>query len=296
MKETMTCCLVAVAAITAAPFSRASADTFCIGGAIFTCLDDPFDCALPGVYVTVEQIDGPFAREEMTGDYGIWVMCDVPEGTYTVMPTLDGYCFIQVLAGPTLGDRPPIIIFVDEAHEVPNENIKFLAEESSELCAVSSYHEHDGFHCLLDLTTNNIEPRGCGIQTLNVTFPEDLSGASVDASVQCWDEDYTGSMTVGPPVGSLVTLHFDPQLPDQTCCRITFSGDASGSVEVRSLIGDINRNNLVEIGDRESVKNQICRPITCQNLTKDQNCNGIIEVGDMDSITNKIGHTAPDCP
>ena len=170
-----------------------------------------------------------------------------------------------------------------------------LLTTAPRIVSVSSYHLHGTFECPLDLTTNNIEPRGVGIQTLDVTFSGGLT--SVGASVQCWDTAYTGSITIDPPAGgSLVTLHFDPQLPDETCCRITFSGDASGSVEVRSLAGDLNTSNLVEIGDRDAVKNAIGQAIDLSNFTKDQNANGIIEVGDMDSILNKIGHTAPPCP
>jgi len=170
--------------------------------------------------------------------------------------------------------------------------------------AVRSCHQHGAYYGCQDLTTVNIEPRASlasMFQTLEVDFSEDLTGDTVGAALECWDADgpvtYTGTMTVDSPDGIMVKVHFDaPPLPDETCCRVTFSGDASGSVEVRSLAGDLNTSNLVEIGDRDAVKNAIGQAIDASNFTKDQNANGIIEVGDMDSILNKIGHVAPDCP
>ena len=167
--------------------------------------------------------------------------------------------------------------------------------------AVRNCHWHGAYYGCQDLTTVNIEPRAAGIETLEVDFSADLTGGTVGAALECWDAigpvTYTGTMTVDSPAGAMVTVHFDdPPLPDETCCRVTFSGDASGSVEVRSLAGDLNTSNLVEIGDRDAVKNAIGQAIDLSNFTKDQNANGVIEVGDMDSILNKIGHIAPDCP
>ena len=159
-----------------------------------------------------------------------------------------------------------------------------------------SYHLQGAYDGYLDLTVDNIEPRACGIQTLEVDFSEDLTGATVGASVECWDDPYAGSVTVDSPVGNMVVVHFDPQLPDQTCCRITFDTDASGTVDVRTLIGDLDRNNQVTSGDMDSVANQIGQALTGSNFTKDQDCNGSITSGDMDSIANKIGRTAADCP
>ena len=188
-------------------------------------------------------------------------------------------------------DTPPAGTRRDLAFHIIGEEIPMAQPVEAR-----SYHLQGAYAGYLDMIPDNIEARACGIQTLEVDFSEDLTGGTVGASVECWDVAYAGAMTVDPPAGNMVVLHFDPQLPDQTCCRITFDTDASGSVDVRTLIGDLDRNNQVTSGDMDSVANQIGQALTGSNFTKDQDCNGSITSGDMDSIANKIGRTAADCP
>ena len=96
--------------VTAAP---ALAQTFGIGGAVYTDLENRLGSGLVGVEVTVEGAGGSFTAVTADGfARGIWGVPDVPEGTYTVRAGLPGWTFSRIEPGMTAsrpaGPRPRV--------------------------------------------------------------------------------------------------------------------------------------------------------------------------------------------
>ena len=131
MKSRVNLCLLALAGMGSTAVPQAIAQTYTVGGAVYTDLDNPITSGLEGVTVTV-QGDGGVFEGTTAGQSGVWSVSEVPEGTYAVMPTLENWCFRHVQGG-VLGIAPPIYIVVDWDHRAENLSIQFLASESPEI-------------------------------------------------------------------------------------------------------------------------------------------------------------------
>ena len=217
--------------------------------------------------------------------YGTLTM-PMDEGTYTI--TL-GEGFANDIIDDPEDDVYPTGAIESFTYEQCSITVAVVAVP---LVGAESCMMHGAYEGCVDLFTTNIEPRAAGLT--EIKFTAESAVTTVDASVECWGGTAPGVDSVGV-AGTVVTVTFDATLPDEACCRVTLTGDVDEPFDVRRLAGDLNQSNLVEIGDRDAVKNAIGQVIDASNFTKDQNANGIIEVGDMDSITNKIGHVAADC-
>lgn len=135
MKWPMASYLVACAVFGTMQVSGASAQTFMVGGAIYTDLSNPLTSGLTGVTVTVAGTGGIFTTATIGGGQGLWWIANVPEGSYTVDATLTGYCFEHVVSRVP-GAAPPIAITVDVAHQAENQSIQFLAgQECADICS-----------------------------------------------------------------------------------------------------------------------------------------------------------------
>lgn len=111
--------------------SGATAQTFTVGGAIYSDLGNPLTSGLAGVTVTLAGTGGTFTTTTIGGGQGLWWIANVLEGSYTVDATLIGYCFEHVVSGVP-GNAPPISITVDVAHQAENQSIQFLAGQVCE--------------------------------------------------------------------------------------------------------------------------------------------------------------------
>ena len=110
-----------------------AADTFIIGGAVYSDLENPLATGVPGVTVTVtgagaecSAVTQPFT--------GLWVIQDVPGGPYHVEPAYadTDWIFRRVLQRNVL-DHPYADIEVNQANQARNQSIQFLAIHPGDL-------------------------------------------------------------------------------------------------------------------------------------------------------------------
>ena len=155
-----------------------------------------------------------------------------------------------------------------------------------------------------------IEPRRPGVQELICRM-----FASVDPStavpnnvqVNCVANAYGGDIGVSlrgsacPDNELLIT--FDPALPNQDCCEVTLGGMLSadgqpfqGSMPVRTLEGDLNRDGSTNTTDASQVKLRFGQTATEANCEWDFNVSGAINTTDYSQIKLRFGNAAPQCP
>ena len=111
---------------------RAGAQPFAVGGSIYTDVANPLTTGLAGVAVEVDGVGGTFNAVTGSGT-GVWFVTDVPVGSYTVTPTLEGWCFNHVELG-IVGEPSPITITVDVDHQSENLSLQFLATQDCAEC------------------------------------------------------------------------------------------------------------------------------------------------------------------
>jgi hypothetical protein len=81
------------------------------------------------VEVLVDGDAGTFTTTTSTSQ-GLWVIEDVPAGTYTVTPTMESKCFEHVFGGIP-DDQTSVVITVDQDHQPESQSIQFLAADLS---------------------------------------------------------------------------------------------------------------------------------------------------------------------
>ena len=169
-----------------------------------------------------------------------------------------------------------------------------LESVPGQIVAASSCRTHDtaGELCL-DLGPVNIEPRMDGVQKLEFEVSEPAS--TVNVAVNCHPDVYTDTPVVTAE-GTMVTLEFDPALPDQNCCEITFSGDVEDSYQVRTLAGDLNRGGTVTTADVLQTKIHFGQVADQANCMFDYDVSGSITTADYLQPKVNFGHSAPTCP
>ena len=156
-----------------------------------------------------------------------------------------------------------------------------------------SVGNHSGEELSLDLIGNNIEPRQDGVTMLRFGVSGPVS--RVGAAVSCSDHGY-GGMVVTSTVGSVVTVAFTPALPDADCCQITLGGDAVGTVSVRTLRGDVDRDGVVTGDDLEALRGHFGADPAVEGPQFDFNQDGQINSTDFSRVKLFLGNQAPVCP
>ncbi|MFQ5490631.1 MAG: dockerin type I domain-containing protein, partial [Phycisphaerae bacterium] len=152
--------------------------------------------------------------------------------------------------------------------------------------------DHNGAELGLNLS-NNIEPRAGGVR--KILLATGATVANVNATVTCANTVYAGAATVSA-TSNEVTLTFAPPLPDEDCCAIQLAGDLVGTLTVRTLHGDIDRNGRVTTGDASIVRFFFGQTAATAGPQYDVNQDGIITPDDFGSIMPLFNHVAPTCP
>jgi hypothetical protein len=169
---------------------------------------------------------------------------------------------------------------------------EFQPGEAVTIVSAASVIDHGGTELALDLTANNIESRQAG--AAKIEFTMSAAVASVSATVDC-DGAYGGSVTA-TPAGTTVTVEFSGPLPDQDCCEVSLTGDATDSFHVRTLSGDIDRNGTVTTGDASIIKPHFGETAAIAGAVFDFDCSGTVSTSDFSVVKPLFGNTAPDCP
>jgi hypothetical protein len=95
--------------------------------------------------------------------------------------------------------------------------------------------------------------------------------------------------------GMMLTIEFNPPLPDQDCCTIKLNGAIEDSFTIRTLAGDVNHDGVVSTGDASIIKPWYNHEVNENTFIYDINTNGSITSDDYDSCVSKFGHSAPSC-
>ncbi len=123
-----------------------------------------------------------------------------------------------------------------------------------------------------------------------------VSAETVSVSVSCQNNIYTGSITTTVSTdGMMVTIEFDPALPDRDCSTITFSGAIVDTFNVRTLVGDTNHDGIVSSADASLIRPWFGREINENNFIYDINVNGSIGNDDFNDVMKYFGKSAPSC-
>jgi hypothetical protein len=136
------------------------------------------------------------------------------------------------------------------------------------------------------VTNPTTEPRQGPAHTIVFTF--DRAVAAGDATVT------EGAATAGAPTfnGSEMIIPLTG-VTNQQYVTVAVSNVAaadggtggSGSIRVGFLLGDVNQNRVVTLGDLGLVNAQLAQPVTAANYLKDVNASGTLTLGDK-GITN----------
>jgi hypothetical protein len=164
----------------------------------------------------------------------------------------------------------------------------------------------------LNLDERKVEPRYPGVQRLEFEMSDSMDPSTVtvdNISVtgavngSYPDEHITLSLknSVNGPA-TIVVVDFDPALPDEDCWRINLRGmkawgraPADPVVFVKTLAGDINRDERVTCGDIAPIKIYFQTFIVNDTFLYDFNCDGLITSSDSSMIKPFFMHQSPDC-
>ena len=102
-----------------------------------------------------------------------------------------------------------------------------------------------------------------------------------------------GTAAAGTPTfsGNQVTVPLtgvtDAQYVTLTVSNVALAGGGTGAGTVRIgfLVGDVNQNRVVTVGDLAQVNAQLAQPVTAANYLADVNANGTLTVADK-GLTN----------
>jgi hypothetical protein len=145
------------------------------------------------------------------------------------------------------------------------------------------------------------EPRSYGDQTSTIvefTMDADVDATTVTAEANCAVEGVVAASGVTQgDAGNKVRVEFDPTLADQNCCTITLSGGASGSWDVKLLVGDVDCNGTVTTTDKDIITGVLGWDLSVDDNYKfDVNTSGSITTTDKDLIIGLLGNSVPACP
>jgi hypothetical protein len=157
---------------------------------------------------------------------------------------------------------------------------------------------HDGAGPFdLPLSTSNrvVEPRdGSGNFTIIFTFNQTVN--SGNASVTAG----TGSVGGVSFAGNTMTVSLTG-VTDQQTVTVSTSGvsgpaytlAATPSVQIGFLIGDVNQDGVVNVGDTIPTRNNSGQPVDATHFIYDVNVDGMINVGDTSLVRSNSGHFLP---
>jgi Dockerin type I domain len=146
----------------------------------------------------------------------------------------------------------------------------------------------------LPLGGSGIEVRdGGGSYTIVLTFDSPINGGSASMSG-------TGSVSNVSFSGNNMIISLsgvtDQQAVTVTATNVTGTNGGvlpSASVGLGFLIGDVNGDRVVNVGDTTQVRNAAGQPLTSSNYQFDLNADGQIDVGDAIVVRSKSGDFLP---
>jgi hypothetical protein len=119
--------------------------------------------------------------------------------------------------------------------------------------------------------------------------------SSASVSVSCMPTAYVGTAGVACTTNG-ATVTFSDELPDQSCCTLTFTGDIVAERTLTMLAGDVNGDGGVSSSDAADVKCCMGMSGTCGHPTRDVNRSCEISPSDYASVKQRLGRVAPSCP
>lgn len=133
---------------------------------------------------------------------------------------------------------------------------------------------------------------------LELTAPVDSVGLQVSCT---GGTSYTGDIDTDVSTDGLtVEVTFDPGLPDDSLCTLTFGGEQGGDLDdvvyVQVVKGDTLGDGNVSPGDRSVIAPHFTQTADEDHAIYDIDCSGVITTGDYSQVTPEIGDFAPDCP
>ena len=138
-----------------------------------------------------------------------------------------------------------------------------------------------------------VEPRnGDGNFTVIFNFSQPVLGGSVSLAG-------TGSVTAELQWNSMIvqlTGVMDQQTLTVTALNVTgtnYGMLASTSVQIGFLVGDVNGDGVVNVGDTAIVRGQAGAPLDNTNFQSDVNGDGQVNVGDTITVQLQSGHYLP---
>ena len=159
---------------------------------------------------------------------------------------------------------------------------------------VYSCHEHGSLgEVCLSLRTNYLEPRSGSVSKM--LFDTTAGVSSFSAAVDCKYHDYNGTITETADGSSVVTVEFDPALPNNDCCTVTLTGEVNGDQTIAILLGDADGNFDVNSLDYSYVKLRLGLPVLDMPRV-DLNADGDITSLDYSTIKLNISAVLLDCP
>jgi len=164
------------------------------------------------------------------------------------------------------------------------------------LDAVACCSFHGAFYLCLDLPQSGgtlpIEPRRwqpADTQEFEVTLTGPAGGA-VTVSASCTDGSTPIPDAVTENSPGVLTVEFNPPLPNAECCTLTLSGGASGLADVWLLFGDSSRNGAVNSADKNLIAAEVGTFANASSVFwYDMDRNNAINTADKSLCSAQIG-------
>jgi hypothetical protein len=198
--------------------------------------------------------------------------------------------------GFTPADPGDMLVTVTGYNYLPYEGTAAVVAPTCQAQAARSCQVHEGAGrlCLEMGVVNAIEPRIGGISEVEFDL-DDASDFAGGVTVTCLNAGDVSADVAGVSViGNVVTVTFDPALPDEDAC--TMSLDCGASVCLRGLEGDLNRSGSTTAADALTTKIRFGQIADAANAEYDFNCSGEITAADYLQIKPRFGNSTPACP
>lgn len=95
---------------------------------------------------------------------------------------------------------------------------------------------------------------------------------------------------------STIAVQFDPGLPLNDCCTITFSGAVTGERAIATLEGSVDGDLIVNTLDFSAIKARWGQPVDASNYRYDVNTDGVINTIDSSAVKARFGNGMESCP
>ncbi len=144
-------------------------------------------------------------------------------------------------------------------------------------------------------TGDNLEWRLGGVAEIELatSLPINDFSATVDCAV---DTAFASTVTAIADGSTTAYVQFDPALPADDCCTITFEGDLVDVRAIATLQGSVDGNLIVNTIDSSAVKARFGQSVDSSNFTYDVNADGIISSLDFSAIKARFGNSLTSCP